>query len=127
MVEELREVRPGEPVTAAWANAVLRGVRQALRLTVAAPLQMQRGSSGVHLSLALWPRWELCELTADLSAGSSATAHRKTFDGTDWIDAVVEEIEVFDSIGDKIGSEGDRLWAFFSTASGRWEIVQLAC
>lgn len=123
----LEEVRPGETITAAWANTLVRAVRQALRVSVAAPLRAQRDATGLHLSLATWPQWELCELTEELSAGGSASAVRKVFDSGIWIDAVSDEIVVHDSLGDKNGVAGDRLWAFFSPKSGRWEIVQLAC
>lgn len=123
----LDEVRPGETITAAWANAVVRAVQRTLRVTVAAPLQAHQDATGLHLSLGAWPQWELCELTEELSAGGSAAAKRKVFQGGDWVDVLSGQVVVYDSLGDKNGVAGDRLWAFFSPKSCRWEIVQLAC
>lgn len=126
---ELREVAPGEPVTAAWANALVRAARRALNITVAEPLEVRADHSGVNLSLSTWPRWELCELTTTLFAGGQAQARLQTFDfaTSQWIDLGAEEITVHDSLGDKHGVAGRRAWIYFSPVSGRWEIVQLQC
>lgn len=124
---EPEEVRSGEPVSAAWANSLQRAIRRGGELTVAPPLKLQRGATGVHLSIGGLPQWDLCELNEGLEAGSSAAAKRLTFDGIEWVDAASQEVVVYDSIGDKSGEIGDRLWAFFSAKSGRWEIVQIAC
>ncbi|MBX3411565.1 MAG: hypothetical protein KF708_02515 [Pirellulales bacterium] len=123
----LEEVRAGEPITAEWANTLVRAVRQMQRVSAAAPLRCQVDSSGLHLSLTSWPRWELCELTTELSAGSSAKAVPLVFVNSLWTHLGGCEFDVFDSLGDKNGLVGDRLWAYYSPKSLRWEIVQLAC
>jgi hypothetical protein len=123
----LEEVRAGEPITAEWANALVRAVRRMQRVSVAAPLRAKIDATGLHLSLATWPRWELCELTEELSAGGQAMAVQLAFTDSAW--TVVEgcEVLVFDSLGDKNGLPGDRLWVYYCPKSARWEIVQLAC
>lgn len=123
----LEEVRAGEPITAEWANTLVRAVRQMQRVSVAAPLRAKIDAAGLHLSLATWPRWELCELTEELSAGGHAMAVQLAFKHDLWSPLTGCEVDVFDSLGDKNGVPGDRLWVYFSPKSGRWEIVQLAC
>lgn len=96
------------------------------RLTASYPLLLTEDASGVHLSLARWPEPELCELTETLSAGGDAEAERLTFEETQWHGGG-GMIRVHDSLGDKNGEVGDRLWVIFSRKSGRWEVVQLEC
>jgi hypothetical protein len=126
---EFREVLSGEPVTASWANALVRTIGRALKVTAAAPLEARADNSGISLSLSSWPRWELCELTTSLSAGGNAQARFKTFDfgATAWIDLSAEEVTIFDSLGDKNAAVGRRAWIYFSPVSARWEVIQLQC
>jgi len=126
---EFREVAAGDPITADWGNSLVRALRRALRISAAAPLEARLDSGGINLSLASWPRWELCELTTTLTAGGQAQARLKTFNFTAlaWTDLTSEEITIHDSLGDKNGAVGRRAWIFFSPVSDRWEIVQLQC
>lgn len=125
----LREVSAGEPITADWANGLVRALRRALRITAAAPLEVRSDAGGVNLSLASWPRWELCELTTALHAGGEAQARLQTFDFSTgaWIDLDADEVTIHDSLGDKHGSLGQRAWIHFSPVSARWEVLQLQC
>lgn len=129
MTIDLREVARGEPITAEWGNALVGALRRALRITAASPLEVHADAGGINLSLASWPRWELCELTTTLAAGGQAQARFQTFDfaTSAWIDFTAEEITVHDSLGDKNGAAGRRAWIFFSPVSARWEVVQLQC
>lgn len=128
MAEQLREVQPGEPVTAHWANGLLQWIQRALKISVAFPLEMQQGEHGTHIRLAYVQEDKLIELTEDLSAGGSAMAKRLIFDEGDWVDMSTAEIEVFDSVGgSRDGASGDRGWAFYSRDSGRWELKVLGC
>ncbi len=128
MAEPLREVQPGEPITALWANALVAWIRRALKITVAAPLQLSQGPHGTHISIATTQEDKLIELTAALASGGSATAKRLLWDGTDWTLTGAEEITLHDSVGgSRDGASGDRGWAFFSRESGRWELKTLGC
>ncbi len=124
--ETIPEVRSGEPITAAWANALVRAIRRALRVTVAYPLELQQGQHGTHVRLAHQSEPRLFELSDTLSAGSSAPAGRLRFDASDWTTSGETET-LYDSLGTFSGTSGDRAWAFFSRESGRWEILQLEC
>lgn len=126
---EFRDVLPGEPVSANWANALLRAIRRSLRVTASAPLEARSDNSGISLSLSTWPRWELCELTTSLSAGGQAQARIQTFHfgSSAWEDISAEEVTIHDSLGDKNAAAGSRAWIFYSPVSDRWEVVQLQC
>jgi hypothetical protein len=126
---EFQEVAPGQPVTASWANSLVRAVRRALNVSAASPLEARADDSGISLSLSTWPRWELCELSTTLSAGGQAQARLQTFDfaTSDWIDLSAEEVSVHDSLGDKNGAVGRRAWIYYSPVSARWEVIQLQC
>lgn len=126
---EFREVTSGQPLTAEWANGLVRAVRRALRFSAAAPLEARADAGGMHLALTSWPRWELCELTTTLTAGGQAQARLKTFNfsTSTWTDLTAEEVSIHDSLGDKNASPGRRAWIFFSPVSARWEVVQLQC
>ncbi len=128
MAEPLREVKPGDPITAAWANSLVKFIKQSLKISVASPLQLSQGPHGVHIHMARPQEDKLIELTEDLSSGGSATADRLLWNGTDWTSTGAEEITVYDSIGgSRDGASGDRGWAFFSRESGRWELKALGC
>ncbi len=129
MIFEFREVAPGQPVTASWANALVQAVRRALRVSASAPLEARADATGINLSLSTWPRWELCELTTTLSAGGQAQARLKTysFATSSWVNLGSEEITIHDSLGDKNGAVGRRAWINFSPVSDRWEVIQLQC
>lgn len=130
MAGNLQRVRRGDAITADWANAVVAAVESLQRLSVAAPLQLSRDTTGTRLSMAAGLRIELFELLEDLAAGSSAAAKILWFDGTDWVDAATHDIVVYDAIGTFNGVTGDRGAAFFhrqAKLAGQWVILQLEC
>jgi len=128
MAELPREVQPGEPITAAWANSLVRFIRQVGEITVGYPLQLSRGSHGSHISMPPIVFDHLIELTEALSSGSNADAKLLTWDGTNWTTTGAKTIKVYDSVGgSRDGASGDRGWAFFSGESARWELKVLGC
>lgn len=123
----LPTVQPGETITAAQFNALAAAVRRLSHLTAAFPLEVRRHAGGVHLSLAVWEREAVCELTGDLHIGGTAPAKILHFDGVSWIDAETSTITVEDSLGTFEFVAGDRVLARFHRQSGKWIVWNGKC
>lgn len=125
----LREVKPGEPVSAEVFNEMVRTLKALMGMSVAPPLQLHKDSTGWRIGLNGWPHPELIELTEDLAAGGEADAKILNYDrsGGDWSDTNAQTVTIHDSIGSLTGSSGDHVWVIFSPKSGRWEAIQLPC
>ena len=127
MTIELRHVRPDEPVTAQWANALVEAVRALSRWSAAFPLELSTGPSGYRLHLVQQIKIEVFELSEDLSSGSTAAADIVWYDGALWTQASTDAITVADPLGTFEGASGDRGIALFHSQSGLWLILQLQC
>ena len=110
----LPEVKPGDAITARWANAITQICRRVLRITVAPPLQAHIGPSGIHLSLASQP------------AGVNLVQFVivATPDAAPWID---DEVEQTDDLRAGILRRGGKVYATrrewdpdFNDGEGRW-------
>lgn len=127
MTIDLRRVRPGEPVTHRWANAVVDALSAQSRFSVAFPLELSRDKAGTRLRLTRETVIEVFELTEDLTSGSEAGAKILAYDGASWADAATAPITVADPLGTFEGSAGDRGMALFHPSSGLWIVLQLEC
>lgn len=125
----LDRIRPGEPISAEWANAVLAELERLRRWAVGAPLRMSAGEAGASLALPRESEPQMIELLGALAAGGSATAKRLRWSESmaAFVDLDAANITVFDALGTFVGGVGDRGYAFFNRGSGRWELLQLAC
>lgn len=120
-------VQPGETITAAQFNALAAAVRRLSQLTAAFPLEVRRHAGGLHLSLAVWERDALCELTGDLHIGGAAPAKILHFDGANWVDAETSAIVLHDALGTFEFLSGDRVLARYHRQSGRWIVWNGEC
>lgn len=127
---KLRHVRPGEPISAALFNALVDAVQKLEMLNVAAPLEIKTYSNGQRIiSLNALDLICVCELTATLSEGGSATAKVLWDDahaGTWAIDADTATITVY-APTNMSGASGDRVIAKFDRQSGLWLALQKDC
>lgn len=125
----LERIRPGQPISAEWANALLAELERLRRWSVGPPLRMVAGQSGVGLAASREAEPQLIELLGALAAGGSAPAKRLLWSESSaaMVDLDAANITVFDALGTFVGGAGDRGYAFFNRAAGRWELLQLAC
>ncbi len=124
---DLKRVRPDEPVTAAWANALIDALVPLTRWTASFPLEIRSGPSGYGLHLARETKIEVFELAEDLVSGSTASANILWHNGDDWTTADTRSITVADPLGTFEGVTGDRGIAMFHNQSGLWIVLQLQC
>ena len=127
MPRSLKRVSPGEPITAAWANAITDEVSAIGRFSAAPPLELSRDAAGYRIKLATLLKIEVFELSEDLASGSSAEANILAFDGTSWNPAATATIVVVDALGSFEGTLGDRGIAFLHRQSSLWIVLQLQC
>jgi hypothetical protein len=131
LVEKLRKVSAGEPITADLWNALVAAVAPLAGLAVASPLELRSGANGVVISFARgWIEWY--QLTENLEPGSHAKGKPLKYDqatagGTYSLDSSADEEEIYDVFGTTTGNSGDRLPTFFNSRSGQRELLNIQC
>ncbi len=85
----IRHVRPGEPITAGWANSISRELHRGSRVSAAYPLQIAAGAFGLNIALAGDRGFDLVEMIDTVEANDfDKTATLFSFDSTEtdpWI------------------------------------------
>lgn len=140
-MQELPRVRPGEPISAKWANDVIDHVNLSLRIRTDGTIRMSQTSAGLCLSAALPPQPFFFQLTQDTPAGQGYVTARPLI----WMQATgqyatsefTKELQIYDRISAMTYGngpmQGPSQWtkkgfigqAFWTGDKGQWQIREI--
>jgi hypothetical protein len=129
MANQLTKVRPGDAISAEVFNALVEATQQAVHLSAAFPLVLERTPGGILLRLAHQTQLKFVEFQTDLEQGDTdRVGHVLDYDAATpkWVDTTVDhayspqQIErLTDPLDAGLYLAGERRVVYFDRESGR--------
>ncbi len=131
MLEHIPEPSPGDDIDAEWGALVAQRLNREFtgENYYEDEFGVWTGGGGGAETLV-----RSFELKDNLTAGGSATAYLRTWNGSAYVTDTDTEFEVYDALDTFSGTARDEgppivagNWGYAQMLNGRWEIIQLSC